>query len=289
MSIGETEAKRICRQAGMYCEQKTLGSTQYNISISDNGVQGEFEIVDGNEVRVSYAMVDPFTGRTISKDSKVFDEPHEWSAFCHELSNLVLPKEESNDSDFDPAMDSECNTEAERVEHVRVGQSLYRKRLEKLWDGACAVTGVSRPELLRASHAKPWAECDTGSERLNPYNGLLLNVALDALFDKFLISFDDEGRILISPELNQQELALVGIHPDLRMRKIEPQHKPFLEWHRERFNALSQGQMFTMVTNYLALLSVKCTQWHFGVSLQPYDSKEMHCLSQLMGIAHDKK
>ena len=46
-------------------------------------------------------------------------------------------------------------TEAPRVVRERIGQQRYRKALEQLWDGKCAVTGVSEPCLLRASHAKP--------------------------------------------------------------------------------------------------------------------------------------
>ena len=118
-------------------------------------------------------------------------------------------------------------TEAPRVVRERIGQQRYRKALEQLWDGKCAVTGISEPCLLRASHAKPWAECETGKERLSEYNGFLLNVALDALFDKFLISFADDGSILIASSLKPEELAAVGITPKLRIEGIRPEHKPF--------------------------------------------------------------
>lgn len=126
-------------------------------------------------------------------------------------------------------------TEAPRVVRERIGQQRYRKALEQLWDGKCAVTGVSEPCLLRASHAKPWNKCETGKERLSPFNGFLLNVALDALFDKFLISFADDGSILLAPSLKPEELAAVGITPELRIVGIRPEHKPFLEYHRAQF------------------------------------------------------
>ena len=45
-----------------------------------------------------------------------------------------------------------------------------------------------------ASHAKPWAECANDAERLDVFNGFLLVANLNALFDRFLISFDDTGR-----------------------------------------------------------------------------------------------
>lgn len=126
-------------------------------------------------------------------------------------------------------------TEAPRVVRERIGQQRYRKCLEQLWDGKCAVTGVSEPCLLRASHAKPWNKCETGKERLSPFNGFLLNVALDALFDKFLISFADDGSILLAPSLKPAELAAVGITPEMHIFGIRSEHKPFLKYHRAQF------------------------------------------------------
>lgn len=80
-------------------------------------------------------------------------------------------------------------TEIERLARQRVGQQSYRSAMMKYWGGACAVTGISIPKVLRASHAKPWAECVSDEERLNVFNGFLLSANLDALFDRFLISF----------------------------------------------------------------------------------------------------
>ena len=48
-------------------------------------------------------------------------------------------------------------------------------------------TGVALPpELLRASHAKPWAKA-SDIERLDSFNGLLLSVHLDAMFDSVCV------------------------------------------------------------------------------------------------------
>ncbi len=126
-------------------------------------------------------------------------------------------------------------TETWRMARQRQGQSIYRQRLECLWQGRCAVTGISQPELLRASHAKPWAECTTGAERLSSYNGFLLSVPFDALFDQFLLSFADDGTVLLSPQLELEELRLVGISTDAKLRFVRPQHLTFLAYHRQRF------------------------------------------------------
>src|SRR5690606_18710610 len=104
----------------------------------------------------------------------------------------------------------------------------------ELWAG-CAVTDVRLPELLRASHIKPWRWC-TNSERLDPYNGLLLLPHYDHLFDRGYISFDDSGAILMSPAIRKLPPARVGIDAKARLRHVETPHIPFLEYHyREVF------------------------------------------------------
>lgn len=148
------------------------------------------------------------------------------------LSDELISQLKDNDSELDIAA-----TEAPRVVRERIGQQRYRKRLEELWEHQCAVTLVRDPILLRASHAMPWAECKSGADRLSPYNGFLLNVALDALFDKFLISFDEQGTIMLASSLKLEELKDIGITKELKLRKLLPQHERFLSYHRERFLA----------------------------------------------------
>jgi hypothetical protein len=124
-------------------------------------------------------------------------------------------------------------TEAERVIVARVGQDVFREALIEYWDGACAVVPLDVVALLRASHAKPWAKCDTDAERLDVYNGLLLVPNLDAAFDGGWITFDDDGRIRLSPELKPKAADIMALRPDLRLRRIEDGHRKYLAFHRE--------------------------------------------------------
>ncbi len=126
-------------------------------------------------------------------------------------------------------------TEVERLVRQRVGQERYRDALLTYWGGACAVTGATVTEALRASHAKSWAECADDAERLDAFNGFLLVANLDALFDRFLISFDDAGHLLTSARLSQGDLHCLGIHPDMMLRWLASEHLHYLQWHRERF------------------------------------------------------
>jgi hypothetical protein len=125
-------------------------------------------------------------------------------------------------------------TEALRLTKQRVGQNLFRKALMDYWGGACAVMGIHLPELLRASHAKPWAECASDAERLDVFNGFLLSSQLDALFDSGLVTFDDAGTLLTSSRLDPFHRVLLGLNedPQPNLRWISAQHLPYLAWHR---------------------------------------------------------
>jgi len=127
------------------------------------------------------------------------------------------------------------STEALRLTKQRIGQNLFRKSLMDYWVGACAVTGLHIPELLRASHAKPWADCATDGERLDVFNGFLLSAQLDALFDSGLVTFDDGGNLLASPRLDPFHRMLLGLADETppHLRWISPQHQSYLAWHRQ--------------------------------------------------------
>ena len=111
---------------------------------------------------------------------------------------------------------------------------MFREALMLFWDGACAVTGVRHPRLLRASHIVPWADCATNAERLNVHNGLLLAAHLDAAFDAHLISFDAAGQIQFGPKLSREDIAALGLTPEMRLRRTDPEIEHRLELHRNK-------------------------------------------------------
>jgi len=125
-------------------------------------------------------------------------------------------------------------TEALRLVKQRLGQNLYRQALLEYWGGACALTALAIPALLRASHAKPWADCESDDERLNVFNGFLLSAHFDALFDAEFITFTDDGQLLRSPTITDQDKILLGLESPVTLRWISPRHLPFLGWHRAR-------------------------------------------------------
>lgn len=81
----------------------------------------------------------------------------------------------------------------------RINQSVFRKWIVGLYEGKCCITGLCVPELLRASHIVGWA--DDKENRMNPSNGLCLSATYDAAFDKHLITFDDDYRMVLSRQI----------------------------------------------------------------------------------------
>ncbi len=84
---------------------------------------------------------------------------------------------------------------------TRVNQNFFRQVILANYQSKCAVTGIDMPALLIASHIIPWAE--NKEERLNPANGICLSALYDKAFDKHLISFDEDYRMILSTNLKE--------------------------------------------------------------------------------------
>ncbi len=125
-------------------------------------------------------------------------------------------------------------TERQTLQAARLGQGAFRNQLIEHWQG-CAVTGYRDVRLLVASHIKPWRSSDN-RERLDPFNGLLLLPNLDKVFDRCLVSFDEDGRIIISDILDDPER--IGISPSMRV-ELDEAHQGYLVHHRRSFNEKS--------------------------------------------------
>ena len=83
----------------------------------------------------------------------------------------------------------------------RINQQFFREVVLSSYHGCCCITGISIPELLIASHIKPWAVSDPETERTNPRNGLCLNALHDKAFDKGLITVLPDYTVRVSSKL----------------------------------------------------------------------------------------
>lgn len=114
---------------------------------------------------------------------------------------------------------------------ARIGQGAYRSEVMSRWDDRCAVTGCAIPELLRASHVRPWSASDN-SQRLDSENGLMLAAHLDALFDRGLISFTDDGCMLIAQSIRKDAETVWGVGGSL-LQTPNGRQAEYLGYHRD--------------------------------------------------------
>jgi HNH endonuclease len=123
--------------------------------------------------------------------------------FDNLLAGFALANESEMASDLAELVsrtDVDPTTRAALVQ-ARVGQGKFRSDLTRLWElgERCFLTALDVPELLVASHIKPWRDSND-RERLDPHNGLLLAAHADKLFDRYLMSFEyaeDEFRCVL--------------------------------------------------------------------------------------------
>jgi len=125
-------------------------------------------------------------------------------------------------------------TEREAISKYRIGQSKFREKVLKLWNHTCPITGVNTPELLIASHIVSW-QLANNKEKLDQFNGLPLSPSIDKLFDKGFVSFDDNGGLLINPNICKSTVEKLGIAIDSKIANLQPEHRKYLKRHRDSY------------------------------------------------------
>jgi len=183
------------------------------------------------------------SGQTINDDTVADNAPDsEESEILGEgepIVGLGDPPQALDPSEIAKKIDDECaNLEGQDVDAVvkrRVGQGVFRNLLLERFGGACCMTGLTNLRLLIASHIVPWSE-STPAQKLDPENGLLLSVSMDALFDKGLISFSSSGRILVGNDLDAHAIGILGLERDFALpeKLLTDARKENLTKHRER-------------------------------------------------------
>ncbi|AGG05890.1 HNH endonuclease [Dehalococcoides mccartyi] len=173
-----------------------------------------------------------------------------WDEFSHDNESLIFEAAKiqealtgtpiSEEIDLSDLPDLPEGDEKERIVFARVNQHFFRKVLLSSYDSKCCITGLNVPELLVASHIKPWQVSDSKTERTKPSNGLLLNALHDKAFDRGYISVDTNYRIMVSSKLAEYNssdicrdwlLSFKGKQIFLPDRFVPEQR--FLEYHND--------------------------------------------------------
>jgi predicted restriction endonuclease len=179
------------------------------------------------------------------KDKQIWDEFHKnWDAMViaseEELASLLGESDnkiEENELETSAIFQLK-ETEIKTTIKARRGQEFFRQTVLSSYNNSCCITGNPIPELLVASHILPWSKYP--KERLNPKNGLCLAKTQDAAFDRGLISFDENYRLIISPYLdnflpnNAIEINFLNYKnkPIILPVKFQPEQE-FISIHRE--------------------------------------------------------
>ena len=130
------------------------------------------------------------------------------------------------------------DTETMRSVRTRRVQSLFRATVLASYDFTCAISGINIPALIQASHIIPWAHAE--ARRVDPRNGIALSALHDRAFDRGLISFDEDLRVIVSGRLRVgnptkiHRIALLAIEG--RKLRLPTRYAPdpaALAWHRK--------------------------------------------------------
>lgn len=177
-------------------------------------------------------------------DAEIWEEFNSnWEELCFQ-ARRILAKLKNEKIEL-PVLASEIETlpegeTRERLVKNRIGQYFFRMAVLNSYDNRCCITGLAVPELLVASHIKPWRDSDSKTERTNPMNGLALNALHDKAFDRGLITITPDFRILVSSKIKPSKerdtmedwLISYGGKKIIIPKKFFPKHE-FLAYHND--------------------------------------------------------
>lgn len=202
---------------------------------------------------VNFASLDPsLKARGIKGASNASNLDKEiWNEFYNNWDILPYESEKLKASKYQTSIEKEYLIDEqellkegkvrEQLVKIRVNQIFFRQSILASYNLTCCITGIQQPELLIASHIRPWGLDE--KNRLNPRNGIAINGLHDKAFENGLMTITPDYKIKISSILLKQtnNIAIIEyfnryhnkemILPSRFLPEIE-----FLKYHnQERF------------------------------------------------------
>jgi len=140
---------------------------------------------------------------TSKLDEEVWNEFNDnWDELAYESEQLIaeFSEEELERSSKNNLEDIPEGEERETIIKARVNQNFFRQSVLSAYNLKCCITGIQIPQLLVASHIKPWSRWNNKTEKTNPRNGLCLNSLHDKAFDSGLITITPNFKIKVSKQ-----------------------------------------------------------------------------------------
>ncbi len=161
----------------------------------------------------NFQHLDPKAGEGLehvaSKDKAIYEEfKHDWGALSLEaesLTGLAL---------FDSSPLHGAKPLSSLTNHSKVSRErhFFKQAVLSAYDNRCYISGCELPQMLVASHIKPYSKCRDKADRMSPDNGICLNTFYDKAFDAGLFTITPSMKILVSPIiLNRQQDACTAL------------------------------------------------------------------------------
>jgi putative restriction endonuclease len=177
-------------------------------------------------------------------DKEVWDEFNSnWEKLAYESEVLIAKFKNKKIDEYIKEFDFEkysIGKVKESIVKIRLKQNFFRQTILSAYNNCCCITGINIKALLIASHIIPWSEDE--KLRLNPHNGLCLNVIHDKAYDKYLISITPDYEIKISKKFHSAKInnAIKDIFVKFHNQKIIlPErfipNRDYLDKHYQKF------------------------------------------------------
>lgn len=181
-------------------------------------------------------------------DKEVWDEYcNDWEKLAYDSEHIIASFsnksiEEINGIDINSIPEGQ---ERDRVVKQRINQSFFRSAVLSSYDNRCCITNFSCTDLLEACHIVDWSE--NIENRLNPSNGICLNVLFHRAYDKNYIGISPDYEVYVSNKLCEDSMGqkeIVSFFKKYHKTKIHlPEkfmpNKELLDIHFQRFLKLS--------------------------------------------------
>ncbi|MBR1793382.1 MAG: HNH endonuclease [Bacteroidales bacterium] len=146
----------------------------------------------------------------LSNSSKLDEEI--WNEYCNDWERLAYDSERIRARLANKTLEEisevditniPAGRERETMVKQRINQSFFRTAVLTAYNNRCCITGLTNKELLEASHIVDWAK--DIENRLNPSNGLCLNILFHRAYDENLIGITPDYEIVISDRLLDED------------------------------------------------------------------------------------
>lgn len=203
---------------------KMCNLARFDITLANRKVNG---LKNGS--KLDQLIWNEFEGKSdllIDESNKILNEYlNQGSAISEALTNEYIPR----------------GGDIGIISSRRQGQEFFRASVLAAYNYKCCITNISIPELLIASHIKPWKDSNSEREKLNPRNGLCLNAFFDKAFDRGLITLSRKYEIVVAGEIKKRQLneadkywllKYEGLKIDLPERF--PPDLEYIEYHNDK-------------------------------------------------------